>query len=240
MLRFLSALFLLILPEISYAQKPVQLGMINADCIGAVSIKDSIGPVFSPQGFGNKLEISGFKLGDPMFIEQEHNTIWYKFTVPYDAVLEFDIVPIHADDDFDFMLFKYDGPSFCQTIVNNQAVPVRSNISRKNIDVAGYTGLNSSSIEEYVPSGPGSSYSRALNVKRGEQYYLLVDNPFRENRGHSIYLRYTKKETTDPRKREEVKKEEYNPLTTKLRIKAFDYRHQKSGGCCNHPGRNAR
>jgi outer membrane protein OmpA-like peptidoglycan-associated protein len=222
MLRFLSALFLLILPEISYAQKPVQLGMINADCIGAVSIKDSIGPVFSPQGFGNKLEISGFKLGDPMFIEQEHNTIWYKFTVPYDAVLEFDIVPIHADDDFDFMLFKYDGPSFCQTIVNNQAVPVRSNISRKNIDVAGYTGLNSSSIEEYVPSGPGSSYSRALNVKRGEQYYLLVDNPFRENRGHSIYLRYTKKETTDPRKREEVKKEEYNPLTTKLRIKAFD------------------
>jgi hypothetical protein len=63
------------LPFLMWAQQPVQLGLINADCIGAVLIKDSIGPVFSPRGYGNKLEISGFKLGDPMFIEQEHNSV---------------------------------------------------------------------------------------------------------------------------------------------------------------------
>jgi outer membrane protein OmpA-like peptidoglycan-associated protein len=221
--RLLLLICWILSPILMWSQKPVQLGLINADCIGAVLIKDSIGPVFSPQGFGNKLEISGFKLGDPMFIEQEHNSVWYKFTVPFDATLTFDIVPIHADDDFDFMLFFYDGPAFCQTIIENRATPVRSNISRKNIDVKGYTGLSLSSVEEYVPSGPGSSYSRALPVKRGQQYYLLVDNPFRENRGHSIYLTYHKKEgNSDPRKREEAANEEYNPLTSKLRIKIFD------------------
>lgn len=221
-MRILTIIILLLLPVLALGQEPVQLGTINADCIGAVLIKDSIGPVFSPQGFGNKLEIKGFQLGDPMFIEQEHNTIWYKFLVPYDGVLELDIVPIYADDDFDFMLFQYDGPSFCQTILNNQAVPVRSNISRKNMDVGGYTGLSSSSIEEYVPSGPGSSYSRALQVKRGQQYYLLVDNPFRENRGHSVFLNFIGKEAKEARKREEIIKEEFNPLMTKLRIKAMD------------------
>lgn len=221
--RLLLLICWIFTPILMWSQKPVQLGLINADCIGAVLIKDSIGPVFSPRGFGNKLEISGFQLGDPMFIEQEHNSVWYKFTVPYDATFTFDVVPIHADDDFDFMLFLYDGPAFCQTIIENKATPVRSNISRKNIDVNGYTGLSLSAIEEYVPSGPGSSYSRALPVKRGQQYYLLLDNPFRENRGHSIYLTFHKKEgDVDPRKREEEVKQEYNPLTSKLRIKVFD------------------
>lgn len=204
------------------AQEPVQLGKINADCIGAVSIRDSIGPVYSPQGWGNKLEIKGYQLGDPMFIEQEHNTVWYKFTVPYDAVFEFDIVPIYPEDDFDFMLFVYDGPAFCQSIIDDEAVPVRSNISRKNVEVDGYTGLKEGVVEEYVPSGPGDSYSRALNVKKGQQYYLLIDNPFRENRGHYVYLYFNKKDGSNPRKREEPDQKKYDPLKTRLNLSVLD------------------
>lgn len=190
--------------------------------MGAATIRDSIGPVFSPQGWGNKLEIKGYQLGDPMFIEQEHNTVWYKFTIPYDAVLEFDIVPIYPEDDFDYMLFNYSGPAFCQTIIDDEAVPVRSNISRKNVEVQGYTGLKEGAIEEYVPSGPGDSYSRALNVKKGQMYYLLVDNPFRENRGHYVYLYFNKLDGSDPRKREEPEQKEYNPLKTRLDITIRD------------------
>lgn len=221
-LLFAAALFVLLLPHWAVAQDPVQLGKINADCIGAVLIRDSIGPVFSPQGYGNKLEVSGYQLGDPMFIEREHNTVWYKFIVPYDAVFEFDLVPIFAEDDFDFMLFRYDGPSFCQSFSNGQHVPVRSNISRKNIEVSGFTGLKLGAIEEYVPSGPGSSYSRELKVKKGEEYYMLVDNPFRENRGHSVYLYFTRLGEKNTRKRPEPEVKEYNPLKTTLKVRVLD------------------
>src|SRR5690554_3056231 len=205
-----------------YAQEPVQLGKINADCLGAVTIRDSIGPVFSPRGYGNKLEISGYQLGDPMFIEQEHNTVWYKFKVPYDAMFSFDIVPIYAEDDFDFMLFRYDGPAFCQTILDDSAIPVRSNISRKNIEVDGRTGLKEGVVEEYVPSGPGDSYSRALQVKQGEEYYMLIDNPFRENRGHHVYLYFDKMEKNDPRRRDSPEEKKFNALKTTLNIHVRD------------------
>lgn len=206
----------------SFAQEPVQLGKINADCIGAVTIRDSIGPVFSPQGWGNKLEISGYQLGDPMFIEQEHNTVWYKFKVPYDAVFEFDIVPIYSEDDFDFMLFQYDGPAFCQTILDDEAIPVRSNISRKNVEMNGHTGLKEGVVEEYVPSGPGDPYSRAMSVKKGEEYYMLVDNPFRENRGHHVYLYFNRQGDKNPRKREEPEDKKFNALKTQLHINVRD------------------
>ncbi len=218
----LSGLLWLMFGLAASAQEPVQLGKINADCLGAVTIRDSIGPVFSPRGYGNKLEISGYQLGDPMFIEQEHNSVWYKFKVPYDAMFSFDIVPIYAEDDFDFMLFRYDGPAFCQTILDDSAIPVRSNISRKNIEVDGRTGLKEGVVEEYVPSGPGDSYSRALQVKQGEEYYMLIDNPFRENRGHNVYLYFDKMEKDDPRRRDNPEEKKFNPLKTTLHIHVRD------------------
>jgi outer membrane protein OmpA-like peptidoglycan-associated protein len=173
--------------------KPVQLGKTSSDCLGALAINDTVvGPVYSPQGYGNKLEIEGYELGDPFYIQREHNTVWYKFTAPYDAVFSFDLVPVIKDDDFDFLLFKYDGPNFCKDVSDGRKIPIRTNISRKNTQKQGYTGLSESAVEKYVPSGPGSPYSSALNVRRGDVYYLLVDNPFRENEGHSIFLRYRK------------------------------------------------
>jgi outer membrane protein OmpA-like peptidoglycan-associated protein len=188
----LGALIFFIQPGMAQ-QKPVQLGTTASDCLGALQINDTvIGPVFSPPGYGNKLEISGYELGDPYFIQREHNTVWYKFRAPYDAVFTFDLIPEEKEDDFDFLLFLYDGPNFCRDVAEGTKIPVRTNISRKNIYVDGRTGLSETAVEEYVPSGPGSSYSRALKVKAGDLLYLLVDNPFRENKGHSIYLHWRK------------------------------------------------
>lgn len=174
-------------------EKPVQLGEQGSDCMGALLLNDTVvGPVYSPKGFGKKLEIKDYDLGDPYFIEREHNTVWYKFIVPYDAIFTFDLVPNKKDDDFDFLLFQYDGPNFCQDISDGKKIPIRTNISRKNIEVQGKTGLSESSVDEYVPSGPGSSYSKAVKVHKGEMYYILVDNPFRENDGHTIFLHFKK------------------------------------------------
>ncbi len=174
-------------------EKPVQLGEQGSDCMGALLLNDTVvGPVYSPKGFGKKLEIKDYDLGDPYFIEREHNTVWYKFIVPYDAIFTFDLIPIRKDDDFDFLLFQYDGPNFCKNIADGKKIPIRTNISRKNIEVQGKTGLSEGSVDEYVPSGPGSSYSKPVKVRKGEMYFILVDNPFRENDGHTIFLHFKK------------------------------------------------
>lgn len=203
-------------------KKPIQLGKNASDCIGALQINDTVvGPVFSPPGYGNKLEISGYELGDPFFIQREHNTVWYKFRAPYDAIFTFDLIPEEREDDFDFLLFMYDGPNFCRDVADGKKIPVRTNISRKNIYVDGRTGLAETAVEEYVPSGPGSSYSRALKVKAGDLLYLLVDNPFRENKGHSIYLRWRKIGERPATANQEEERTYQSPMR-KLRIKVRD------------------
>ncbi len=192
-MRRYKVLYLLLLISVSgFSQnKPVQLGQGASDCMGALMINDTVvGPVFSPKGFGKKLEINGYELGDPYYIEREHNTVWYKFRAPYEAVFTFDLIPEVENDDFDFLLFQYDGPNFCRDVADGRKIPIRTNISRKNIHVDGRTGLSEGSIDEYVPSGPGSSYSKPVRVKKGDLFYLLVDNPFKENEGHTIHLKF--------------------------------------------------
>jgi len=221
-MRLFILLFGFLVSNVLQAQtKPVQLTKTASDCLGALMINDTIvGPVYSPKGFGNKLEIDGYELGDPYFFEREHNTVWYKFVVPYDAVFTFDLQPVIKDDDFDFLLFHYDGPNFCAEIANGRKMPVRTNISRKNTQLGGRTGLAESVIDEYVPSGPGSSYSSALTVRKGDTYYLLVDNPFRENEGHSLFLRF--KRLASGVVVEEVPKEKYEMPLRKLRVTVKD------------------
>ena len=218
-------IFMNVTAAYSQAGKPIQLGKNASDCLGALMLNDTVvGPVYSPKGWGNKLEIRGYELGDPYFIEKEHNTVWYRFRVPYDATFTFDLIPNIKTDDFDFLIFQYDGPNFCKDIESGTKIPIRTNISRKNIDVDGKTGLEEGSINEYVPSGPGSSYSKPLKVKKGEMYYLLVDNPFKENKGHTIYLHYKRQDApaTDETEEEKRSKEEYSIPYRKLQITATD------------------
>jgi outer membrane protein OmpA-like peptidoglycan-associated protein len=190
-MRFVCTLVFLVIQVYAFSQKPIQLGKNSSDCIGALLIEDTIvGPVFSYRGYGEKLEIQGYELGDPMFIEQEHNTVWYKFRVPYDSEFTMDIKPVNEQDDFDYMIFKYDGPNVCNEISSGISVPVRSNISRKNLITNGMTGLRVGEINEYVPSGPGSPYSRPIDVLRGQLYYMVIDNPFKENEGHTLFLNF--------------------------------------------------
>ncbi len=203
----------------------MQLGKTASDCIGALMINDTIvGPVYSPPGYGNKLEFYGYELGDPFFIQREHNTVWYKFRAPYDAVLSLDIIPEVKEDDFDFLLFQYDGPNFCKQVAEGTKIPVRTNISRKNVFIDGRTGLSESAVDDYVPSGPGSSYSRAIKADAGDVYYMLVDNPFRENKGHSVRLSWRKinRGTADKSWEAFAAENTYVPQSKKLKVSVID------------------
>jgi hypothetical protein len=95
------------------------------------------------------------------YFEQEHNVVWFTFIIPNDTLLNFEIIPDNPTDDIDFLLFKVSkGKSFCDQLnkgTNNP--PVRTNVSVSK----GTIGLSSN-----------------LKVKKGECYYLVVDDKTRQ------------------------------------------------------------
>src|SRR5690606_29146141 len=71
-----------------------------------------------------------------------------------------------------------------------EVVPIRSNISRNDPELNSRCGLSKDGTEDYVRSGVGSSYSRALEVEEGDLYYLLVDYPQRPRDGFTLHFHY--------------------------------------------------
>ncbi|HOV12191.1 MAG TPA: OmpA family protein [Bacteroidales bacterium] len=174
-----------------FAQGVYQIKPENADCKNPVEIKDTIfGPTNPPSGFGALMEISGAK--NSLFeFEKEHNTCWYFFKAKYDALLEMEVIPVNINDDYDFILYKYNGRNFCQDVLDKKIQPVRSCISRNDKNLKSRTGLSKEATEEYIHSGPGASFSKSLRVKKGEIYYLVVDNVYPKGSGHTVILHYS-------------------------------------------------
>ncbi|HET6227213.1 MAG TPA: OmpA family protein [Bacteroidia bacterium] len=164
----------------------------NADCASPILVRDTI--VFSPhtpKGFGNDLEIHDNPEDDLMYFENEHNTIWYKFSAWETGQLTFDIIPVDPNDDYDFMLYKWTGGDFRSNIMNKKVTPLRTCISRNDKKLKGRTGLLlDESLPPYVHSGVGDSYVKYMNVQKGETFYLLVDNVYNNGNGHTIHFHY--------------------------------------------------
>ncbi|HNZ42300.1 MAG TPA: OmpA family protein [Bacteroidales bacterium] len=185
---FLLGLFL---TTLGFAQGIYHIKPENADCKKPVEIKDTIfGPTNPPSGHGELMEISGAKNSLYEF-EKEHNTCWYFFKAKYDAVLEMEIIPVNIRDDYDFILYRYSGRNFCLDVSDKKIIPVRSCISRNDKALKSRTGLSNEAPEEYIHSGPGASFSKSLRVKKGEIYYLVVDNVYPQGGGHTVILHYS-------------------------------------------------
>jgi outer membrane protein OmpA-like peptidoglycan-associated protein len=187
---FVLFLFMMLIQLVSGAQTQFVLKPENGDCLHPIEIKDSVlGPTTAPSGFGTVMEISGDRNGLYNF-EKEHNTVWYWFRAKGDCMLTLDIIPLELKDDYDFILFKAVGKTFCNDVKENNVKPVRSCISRNDVSLKSMTGLSLNAPMEFIHSGPGASYSKALPVKKGEVYYLVVDNVYPNGKGHSIKLHY--------------------------------------------------
>jgi len=174
-----------------FAQAKTVIKPENADCSKAIEIKDTIfGPTNAPAGFGSVMEITGDKNSLYAF-EKEHNTCWYYFRAKNDCSLELDIIPEKINDDYDFILYKYSGKTFCQDVADKKTLPIRTCISRNDKKNKSKTGLSKEATEEFIHSGPGASYSKYISVKKGEIYYLCVDNVYPNGGGHTIILHYS-------------------------------------------------
>jgi len=173
------------------AQPGHRLTQENGDCTGAIAITDSVfRQPEAVRGFGNKLEIKENPSDHKQWFEREHHTTWYKFRSPATTTLTFDIIPDDIEDDIDFLLFEGAVPGICEKIPGKRVTPVRSNISRNDKSTGSRCGLSKDATEDYVRSGVGSSYSRAIEVEQGDLFYLVVDYQDRPRAGYTIRFHY--------------------------------------------------
>jgi outer membrane protein OmpA-like peptidoglycan-associated protein len=161
----------------------------NGDCSSPITIKDSIIVlVNSPLGYGNSLEISGNAPDDELYFEKEHNTVWYKFSVKKDCKLALDITPINEANNFDFMLFQYNGPNFPAQIKTRKILPIRTCISESDKSPGNKTGLQyDEQAPTFVHSEQGPSYVKYVDARKGQIFYLLVDGTSLKNNGKNVY-----------------------------------------------------
>ena len=186
----------------------VPLCQENGDCTGAIFIADSV--FHQPQavrGFGNKLEIKENPSDHKQWFEREHHTTWYKFRSPATTTLSFSIIPDNIEDDIDFLVFEGAVPGICDKVATKQVVPIRSNISRNDRSNRSICGLRKEAPDDFVRSGVGSSFSRGIEVKQGDLFYLVVDYQDRPLAGYTIRFHYDPPPPSPEPEPEEAKKQ---------------------------------
>jgi outer membrane protein OmpA-like peptidoglycan-associated protein len=161
------------------------------DCSRAMNIVplDSFGFTTPPPGNGKVIEYIKNPEKSLYYFEDEHHTSWYKIEMPYSGILTFDIVPLRIEDDYDFILYKYTDNNFCRDVKAHSIIPVRTAISRNDKSIGSKTGLSITATSNYIHSGPGDSYSNAIKVKKGEIYFLVLDNCYKNGMGHKIIFK---------------------------------------------------
>ena len=187
---FLLPLAVLVCGQL-WSQVPGSALADNGDCTGAIVITDSIfHQEQAPRGFGNILEIKENPADHTQWFEREHHSTWYKFRAPVKTKISFDIIPDNVEDDIDFLVFEGAIPGICNKIISKEVQPIRSNISRNDLSNGSRCGLSLDSEQDFVRSGVGASYSRALDVEEGELFYIVVDYQDRPRAGYTIHFHY--------------------------------------------------
>ena len=191
---------------------------VFCDCDKARAIKISgnqkTGPTISPQSSGELQEISAARQKSKFTFEKEHHSAWYKLVIATDGHLSFDIIPVKPDDDYDFMLFEAGKNNFCDSLVKNKIKPIRANISRDKTELGGKTGLSFKAKKELIKEGINDAFSLPVKVRKGDIYYLVLDNVYEKGGGHTILFYFAQKVDI----KGVVKNDEDKPLITNVTI----------------------
>jgi Outer membrane protein and related peptidoglycan-associated (lipo)proteins len=164
-----------------------QLPPRSSDCFFAAPLQIDVpfGPTEPLRGYGFVQEITP-TANEKNIIEQEHNTIWYVLTIPYDGKLCLDITPKATSDDYDFMVYRYTNKYFCNRINGNKVSPLRCVMSANNTAVGGKTGLALKGTQTYISKASVAPYGKYIEVKADEKYIIVVDNLTDGGLGHTI------------------------------------------------------
>lgn len=166
-------------------------GQIANDCENAIVFQNSVyGPLNIPKGYGKKLEISGHNIKNEQFFTREHNTLWIKINFIRDTKFVFELQPEHESDDYDFIIFRINGDNYCDSISLGTAKPIRSNLCKNKPLEKSITGLKEGYENNFAAAGNSPSFSAPLNVKAGESYFLVIDNPYGAKGSFNVALEY--------------------------------------------------
>ncbi|RLD65525.1 MAG: hypothetical protein DRI95_08545, partial [Bacteroidetes bacterium] len=134
------------------------------DCNNAIEVStiSKFGPTNPPK------ELKVKSTNNPF--ERSQYPTWYKFKIVKDGVLLFDIIPINPNDNYDFLLYKINNENYCQDIKSGKNDAIRSNFARADIALQGKTGLSI--------TGKPECYSNGIDVQKGEQYVLVLNNMY--------------------------------------------------------------
>jgi len=139
----------------------------------------------SPVGYGNVKEYKIDPKRSANLFKEERNTAWYVIEMPYEGIFTFDLTPHGIKDDYDWMLFNYKGAGLNDVVID---VPLRTNNARNNKAQGSTTGLKDGSDHIFARPGPGNSYSKPVDVKKGEKLLLVVDNIYKNGKGFDLQL----------------------------------------------------
>ena len=184
----------------------VELPYNSNDCLFAIELQPDVpfGPTKAPVGGGRIMEIMS-DATHPYLFEYEHNSVWYKFTIPYNGDLEIEITPNNADDDYDFLLYRYTNQYFSNHLLQNRILPVASNlaaidtqslkpvtvtvkgktVTRKPTTAPSIGMKHDATCTKFVPKDSTTRYLKSLPVKKDEVYYLVLDNA-KKGGGHTV------------------------------------------------------
>lgn len=139
----------------------------------------------TPTGFGLVQEYKLDKSRSANLFKEERNTAWYTVDIPFGGIFTFDITPHGIKDDYDWMLFNQNANSKNDL---SKLTLIRTNNTRNNKSQESKTGLRANSESIFTKPGPGNSYSKALNVKKGDKLILVVDNIYKNGKGFDLAL----------------------------------------------------
>ncbi len=191
--KIIAAIGMMAFGMTTFAQDNVLEVNNHADCESMLTIetKRTLGPTTSPVGYGTEQEFKHNSRNDRHFMEQENNSVWYKFAAKTNGSLSFELEPLDSLNDYDFALYEYSGENFCADVKNKKILPIRTNFSRNKAEIKGKTGLSASATDEFVTAGINPAYSKAVAVQPKAEYVLLVNNVYDNGAGHILHFDYS-------------------------------------------------
>lgn len=181
----------------------IELPYNSNDCLFPIALQPDVmyGPTAAPKGGGRVMEVMADQK-HPNLFDYEHNSVWYKFVVPYNGDLEISIVQTNPMDDYDFLLYRYTNDYFSNHILQNKVLPVAYNLApvdsamakavatvkgKKGVaEPAPTIGMLHDAKDNGLTKKQSGRYIKSIPVHKGEVYYLVLDNRSVKGSGHSV------------------------------------------------------
>ena len=144
------------------APKVVELPYGSNDCLFAIPLEldKEYGPTTAPDGGGRVQEVMADKR-NPNLFEREHNSVWYKVTIPYNGQLEILISQANEWNDYDFLVYKNTGSYFSNQVMQNKVLPVAVNLAA--VDSNAMAAANLAARDQRKPKAKAAAPGEKAN-----------------------------------------------------------------------------